>query len=99
MDDKKVYIQRLQDQLDAWKKQVDEFRVRSADMAVHSREEYQKQLDALEAHGQAVKKQMEAAQQTAQQASEQAWNDMKVKADQAWESLYDVTKKTLDRFK
>jgi prefoldin subunit 5 len=95
MDDKKAYIQRLQKQLDAWKKQVDEFRAHSADIAAHSRAEYQKQLETLETHGKTVKAQLEAAQH----ASEQVWNDMRAKADQAWEGLHEATRKALDRFK
>ena len=95
MNPKDVYIQKLQEQLDAWKKQMDEFREKSSDMAVQSRAEYQKQLDALQAHGDAVRQQLEAAQH----ASEHVWTDIKVKADQAWDKLHEATKKALDKFK
>lgn len=95
MSQKDTYIQKLQEQLDAWKTQVDEFRNKSADMAVHSRAEYQKHLEALEAHGDTVKQQLKLAQQ----ASDQAWADMKLKADQAWDTLHDATKKAFERFK
>lgn len=95
MNSKDVYIQKLQDQLDAWKRQMDQFRDKSADMAEQARVEYQKQLDALQAHGDMVKQQLEVARH----ASEHAWTDMKVKADQAWEHLHEATSKTLDRFK
>lgn len=95
MSQKDSYIQKLQEQLDSWKTQVDEFRTKSADMAVHSREEYQKHLTALETHGETVKEQLKLAQQ----ASDQAWSDMKLKADQAWDTLHDATKKAFDRFK
>lgn len=95
MNPKDVYIQKLQEQLDAWKKQMDEFREKSANMEVQTRAEYQKQLDALKAHGEAVRQQLEAAQN----ASDHAWTDMKVKADQAWEKLHEATKRVLDMFK
>lgn len=95
MSQKDVYVQKLQEQLDAWKKQMDEFRAHSSTMAQQTRDEYQKQLDALQAHGDVVKRQLDATRQ----ASEQAWTDMKVKADQAWDDLYQMTKRSLDRFK
>ena len=95
MNPKDVYIQKLQEQLDAWKKQMDEFRAKSSDMAVQSRAKYQKQLDALQAHGEAFRQQLEAAQH----AGENAWTDMKVNADQAWDKLHEATKKALDKFK
>jgi hypothetical protein len=60
MNPKDVYIQKLQEQLDAWKKQMDEFRKKSSDMAVQTRSEYQKQLDALQAHGENVRRQLDA---------------------------------------
>ena len=95
MNPKDVYIQKLQEQLDAWKKQMDEFRAKSSDMAVQSRAKYQKQLDALQAHGEAFRQQLEAAPH----AGENAWADMKVNADQAWDKLHEATKKALDKFK
>ena len=95
MSQKDTYVQKLQEQLDAWKTQVDEFRAKSVDTNAASRVEYQKHLDALEAHGDTVKQQLKLAQQ----ASEQAWADMKTKADQAWDALHDATKKAFDRFK
>lgn len=95
MSQKDVYVQKLQEQLDAWKNQVDQFKTKSADMAVHSRSEYQKHLDSLEAHGESVKQQLKLAQE----ASDQAWADMRLKADQAWDSLHEATKKAFDRFK
>lgn len=95
MSQKDAYTQKVQEQLDTWKAQVDQFKIKSADMAVHSRAEYQKHLDALEAHGETVKQQLKLAQQ----ASDQAWADMKLKADQAWDTLHDATKKAFDRFK
>jgi uncharacterized protein YxeA len=95
MNPKDVYIQKLQEQLDAWKKQMDEFRKKSSDMAEQTRGEYQKQLDALQAHGENVRRQLDATRQ----ASEQAWTDMKVKADQAWDNLHEATKRALDKFK
>lgn len=95
MNPKDVYTQKLQEQLDAWKKQMDEFRQKSSEIATQTHSEYQKQLDALQAHGEAVKRQLEATKH----ASEQAWTDMKVKADQAWDNLHEATKKALDKFK
>ena len=95
MSQQDTYIQKLQEQLDAWKSQIDQFKTKSADMAVHSRAEYQKHLEALEAHGETVKQQLKLAQQ----ASDQAWTDMRLKADQAWESLHDATKKAFEKFK
>lgn len=95
MSQQDTYIQKLQEQLDAWKGQIDQFKTKSADMAVHSRAEYQKHLEALEAHGETVKQQLKLAQQ----ASDQAWADMRLKADQAWDSLHDATKKAFEKFK
>lgn len=95
MSQKDTYIQKLQEQLDAWKTQVDEFRAKSVDTTAKSRVEYQKHLDALEAHGETVKQQLKLAQQ----ASDQAWADMKAKADHAWDALHDATKKAFERFK
>lgn len=95
MNPKDVYTQKFQEQLDAWKKQMDEFREKSSSMTARSRAEYQKQLDALQAHGDTVRQQLEAVQH----ASENFWADMKVKADQAWDKLFEATQKTLDKFK
>ena len=95
MNPKEVYIQKLQEQYDAWKKQMEQFREKSSDIASQTRAEYQKQLDALQAHGETVRQQLEAARH----ASEHAWADMKVKADHAWDQLHDATQRVLDRFK
>ena len=95
MNQKDAYIQKFQDQLDVWKKQVDQVRAQSAEMTAHGRAEYQKQLDSLKAHGETVKQQLAAAQS----ASEEAWADMRSKADQAWDSLQEATKQALNKFK
>lgn len=95
MNDRNAFVQQLQQQLEVWKKQVDDFTTRTADMGVHNREEYKKHLATLEAHGQALKEQIARSQH----ASEQAWNDLKAKTEQAWEGMHEAAKSALDRFK
>ena len=95
MSQKDAYVQKLQEQLDAWKLQMDEFRRHSVDVTRQARDEYQKQLELLQAHGDMVRRQLDATRQ----ASEQAWLDMKVRADKAWDDLYQMTRNALDRFK
>jgi prefoldin subunit 5 len=95
MDEKNAYVQWLQEQLDAWKKQMDMLRAKSSEIGERNRAEYQKQIDSLQTYGETVKQQIKSVQNS----NQQAWTDMRARADQAWDHLHESTKRMLDRFK
>ena len=95
MDEKKVYQQKLQAQLDAWKAKIDELKARAEEADSEARLIYLEEVKALDDTRE------EAEQKLGELclASESAWDDLKHGVDSAWHKLGKAVESALSRFK
>src|SRR6056297_2046857 len=93
-DEKDAYRQKLEARLDQWRAEIDKLQAKAAEAGADARVEYEKQVDELR------EKQDEAREKLKEldNASDDAWQDIKEGVEKAWESLGDAVKSARERF-
>lgn len=95
MSMKEAYENKLQAQLDECKAEMLKFKAKADEAEADAQIEYNKQIEELESK----KASVDAKLSDLKDAGEDAWEDIKVGADSAWDSLSDALKSAASRFK
>lgn len=95
MDEKQAYAQKLQAQLDEWNAEIDKLRAKAAKAEAEAEIHYAKQIQELEQQQQEAK----ARLRELEQSSTEAWRDLKVGLDSAWQRLGESVRAASSRFK
>ncbi len=94
MDPKrKAYLEQLKTKLDEWDAAIDRLSERGSQTVAQAREEYQKQLAALQAQRLVVAQKLKELME----ASDSAWQDLKAGAESAWQTLGLAVKSAVQR--
>lgn len=95
MENKELYRQKLQAQLDEWSAELDVIRAKAAKAGAEKKIELNKQIEDLEARLASGKAKVgELAE-----ATDDAWDSVKEGVDTAWESLRSAFSDAASRFK
>jgi len=92
---RQAYEQKLQAQLDEWKAQIALLNAELNKAEANAQIEYKKTIEALEQQRDAA----EAKLDELQRSGEDAWLDLKVGIEAAWERLDNAVKSAASRFK
>jgi len=91
MNEKELYQQKKQAQLDEWKAGVDKLKARASGASAKSQLELNKQIEALEGKIEERKSRLaelvDASKDASAEASEEAWESMKDSMESAWDSM------------
>jgi hypothetical protein len=90
---RKAYIEKLRVKLYEWDAAIDRLSAKGGQTVAQAKVEYQKQLAALQAQREEVGKKIKELQE----ASDSAWQDLKVGADVAWQALGQAVKSAASR--
>jgi multidrug resistance efflux pump len=92
---KKAYEKKFQAQLDEWRAEIDKLRAKAEQADADARIRYQKEIDQLRAMQDDAVSKLERLRR----ASDDAWLDVKIGLDNAWESFNTALKSAAARFK
>jgi predicted nucleic acid-binding Zn-ribbon protein len=95
MNDKELYQQKKQAQLDEWKAEVDKLKARASQASADAQLEMNKQIDALEDKIQAGRSKLAEIAE----ASDDAWESMKDGVEVAWDSMKSAFSEAAGKFK
>jgi len=90
-----AYVQQLKAKMDEWNAEIDKLEAQADQAEAQTKLEYQKQIEDLRAKRDDLEKKIAQLQQ----ASSEAWEDLKVGTERAWNALGDAVKSAADRFK
>ena len=94
MSEKSAYRQKLEARLDQWRAEIDKLEAKAVEAGADARIEYRDQLETLRG------KQAEARRKLSEldDATSDAWQDLKGGIERAWTDLGDAVKKATQRF-
>jgi len=95
MNEKELYQQKKQAQLDEWKAEVDKLKARTSGASADAQLELNKQIEALEGKIEEGKTKLAEIAD----ASEDAWESMKEGVESAWESMKSAFSDAAAKFK
>ena len=95
MNEKELYQQKKQAQLDEWKAEVDKLKAKASGARADTQMELNKQIEALE--GKIEEGQTKLAEIA--DAGEDAWESIKDGVESAWDSLNSAFSEAADKFK
>ena len=95
MDDKELYQQKLQAQLDEWKADVDKLRAKASKASADAQLTMNKQVDALDRKIEEGKVKLSELARS----SEDAWESVKQGVESAWGSLKSAFRDASSKFK
>lgn len=94
MTTRKEYTQKLKSKLDEWNEKIDELETKLEATDMEARAEYQEQLQTLKSNRETLEQKVSELQD----ASGDAWNDIRAGAADAWEALDDALDRAISRF-
>ncbi|ODC02792.1 coiled coil domain-containing protein [Terasakiispira papahanaumokuakeensis] len=95
MSSKSAYEQKLKAQLDEWNAEIEQLKAKAEQASADAQLEYYRKIEELrERQQEANSKLLEM-----KDASGQAWEDLKLGAEAAWEALSTSIKSARERFK
>ena len=95
MNDKELYQQKKQAQLDEWQAEIDKLKARASMASADAQLEMNKQIATLESHIKAGKAKLSELAQT----GEEAWGSIKLGVDSAWDALKSAVGDAASKFK
>jgi chromosome segregation ATPase len=95
MDERKLYEQKLQAQLDEWKADLDKLKAKAAGASADAQLEFGRQIAALERKLEVGKKRLSELSK----ATGEAWGVLREGLESAWDSLRTATADAASRFK
>ena len=94
MDEKSVYREKLEARLDQWRAEIDKLQAKAAEAGADARKEYQDQVDALRAQQEEARQKLKDLDE----ATGDAWKNLKSGIEKAWDDLGDSVKNATERF-
>jgi hypothetical protein len=95
MNDKDLYQQKKQAQLDEWQAEIDKLKARASMASADAQLEMNKQITAMESHIKVGKAKLTELAQT----SEEAWGSIKLGVDSAWDAMKSAVGDAAAKFK
>ena len=95
MNDKELYQQKKQAQLDEWKAEVDKLKAKASGASADAQLKLNKQIEALE--GKIEEGKIKLAEIT--DAGEEAWESIKEGVESAWDSIRSAFSEAAAKFK
>lgn len=95
MSNRKQYTEKLKARLDQWNAEIDRLEAKANETEADVKIEYKKQLDELRAqrdHAEVKRKEL-------RDVSDEAWNDMQVGFDKAWDNIAAAVERARGRFR
>lgn len=89
------YVRKMHSKLDLLNAEIEKLVAQADKAGAEVRDEYHKQIEILRAKREEGRKMLE----TAQNAGETAWQDLKAGAEMAWEALGEAIESAKSRFK
>lgn len=94
MSERDAYIEKAKAQLDRWNAEIDKLEARARELSADGEIAYRDTLQDLHGKRDALEQQLEETRQS----GEQAWTDLKVGLDAAWQNLSDAIAQAQSRF-
>lgn len=94
MSMKKAYEKKLEAKLEEWNADINKLKAKADSAEADTQLEYYKQIDVLRTKQDEAKKKLNELKD----ASDDAWEDLKVGIESAWESLGSSIKSAMSRF-
>jgi len=94
MERKELYQEKMEAQLQEWQAKFDELKAKARQASADAHLQYEKQIDALQPKLEAAKQKLRELQL----ASDNAWGDVKVGMEGAWNELKTTWGNVLSRF-
>ncbi|MBJ3762531.1 coiled coil domain-containing protein [Maribius pontilimi] len=94
MDEKNAYRRKLEARLDQWRAEIDKLQNKAAEASADARQEYDEQVRNLREQQQDAR----AKLMELDDASGEAWKDLKKGVERAWDDLGAAVKKARKRF-
>lgn len=95
MNEKELYQQKKQAQLDEWKAEVDKLKAKASGASADEQLEWNKKIEALEGKMEEGKAKLAEVAD----ASEDAWESMKDGVESAWDSMKSAFSEAVDKFR
>lgn len=95
MNDKELYKQKFQAQLDEWKAEIDKLKAQALEAKIDAKLEMNKLVAELEAKAQVATDKLAELSN----ASEEAWESTKTGAEAAWDSVKSSFNEVVSKFK
>lgn len=95
MSSKEEFVRKMHIKLDEWNAEIDALSVRAAAAEADARVEFRKQIEALRSKRDDARVKLK----TLEDASENAWEDMKAGVELAWDVVSDAVRSATSRFK
>jgi chromosome segregation ATPase len=94
MNEKQAYEKKLQARYDEWSAQIDKLKAKSKQVEANAQLEYARQIKELRAMQEAAGERLGELKD----ASDDAWKDLKIGVDAAWDSLGNALRSAQARF-
>ncbi len=94
MNVKTAYQQKLEAQIDLWKKQLDVLKAKAAKAEASARVEYEKEINGLSAKMEELKGKLSDLKES----GDSAWEDLKIGADNALQEMEKAINSATSRF-
>jgi chromosome segregation ATPase len=94
IDNKEAYLEKFQGKLDEWKADIDKLKAKATQAKADLKIEINRRIGDMEGQQQEVEKKI----QQLRQASEGAWQEIKVGVQQVWDKLEDAVKSAKSKF-
>ena len=95
MNDKELYQQKKQAQIDEWRAEVDKLKAKASAMSADAQMKFNDEINALEAQIEKGKSQLGEISN----ASAEAWESLTAGVESAWDSIATSFKQAADKFK
>lgn len=95
MPDKDAYVQKLHAKIDEWNAEIDKLKAKADKAEAESRLEYQKEIENLQQR----RKEVEERLTKVRHAGEDAWQDLKSGAQNAWDAMEEALRSAKSKFK
>ncbi|WP_031432191.1 sll1863 family stress response protein [Methylomarinum vadi] len=94
MSNRDQYVAKIKAQLDQWNADIDRLEAKAKEAEADVRIEHQKEIEVIKAQ----RDQLVSKLGEVENASEEAWEDIKTGAESAWNSLDNALKSAADKF-
>lgn len=94
MDEKSAYRQKLEARFDQWRAEIDKLQAKATEAGADARLEYQEEIEKLRDQQEDARAKLDELDN----ASDEAWEDLKSGIENAWDDLGEAVKSARERF-